>query len=168
MICGSKKKKKFLGVSENVCTLSAPQMIPPRIKPQMIRSPLSGKKLLSQVFICITSMQSQQTKIHRATRYGVSTWCHFHVTTGSVMMVVVEALAVVSDPVLLLDELLLLLLLLLNRSAQHEELNINSMTTKKLSLGKSAILDRFHFFSPAFFFHLLVLSDLGSLFSCKR
>lgn len=53
----------------------------------------------------LLSLQSQQTKIHKATKYGVSTWCHFHVTTGRVVMVDAEALPVLSDAALLLDEL---------------------------------------------------------------
>lgn len=31
-------------------------------------------------------LQSQLTRIHRATRYGVETWCHFQVTIGRVVM----------------------------------------------------------------------------------
>ncbi len=32
------------------------------------------------------SLQSQLTRIQRATRYGVVTWCHFQVTIGRVVM----------------------------------------------------------------------------------
>lgn len=119
-------------------------------------------------------MQSQQTKTHKATKYGVSTWCHFHVTIGSVVMVVEEALAGVSDSVLLLDDVWLLLLLLLllllrlqNRSPQHGATTINNMQKKTPSFGKSAMLERFQP-RPASFSHLLVLSDLGSLLVCEN
>lgn len=95
------------------------------------------------VKVGLPSLHSQQTKIHRATKYGVSTWCHFHVTIGTVWRVTADVLPVVPDSVLLLDELLLPSpLLLRNRPAQHELLIINSTVIRNISLGKSAMLER--------------------------
>lgn len=49
--------------------------------------------------LSLPNLQSQQVNIHRATRYGVSTWCHFQMTIGNVVMVAVVTLVevLVSD-----------------------------------------------------------------------